>query len=516
MRVRFFSLFVVSLFFILFSETGFAVAAADEILIRNVSVIDTERETPRIVKGNVVIRNGLISYVGKKRPAVSEAASVIDGKGKFLIPSLIDSHTHLANIAGLNWKQKDKYPELARAYYRQLPRSYLYFGYTTLIDVNNHSPDILEPILKQTVRPEIQTCGEQLEVMNGFMMAETKPADRLKRFPGFLYDRYNKSVVIPGTIDLKEHTAAASVSRIVGEQGGKCVKMAFEDGFGGTEDVTWEMPSKPIVREVAAEAKKAHVPLLLHASSYESQRFAVDTETDIIAHGMWHWGMLKDFLDVKKLPETHRELLLEIARKRIGYQPTFRVIAGQRDVFDDRFVNDPNLENVYPPEFLEWLKTDEGHWQQKQIKQYAKGFFDGKSNREIMDFMQLLVDKIAVSTHLLADNDANLLLGSDTPSSNTHTNPPGYNGYLEMREWHAAGVPLERILRAATIDNARAFQMDKTHGSIRSGKAANVLLLRKNPLKDISAYDSIERVFIGGKVFLREEFSAKRGFFIDH
>ena len=117
----------------------------------------------------------------------------------------------------------------------------------------------------------------------------------------------------------------------------------------------------------------------------------------------------------------------------------------------------------------------------------------------------------------MADNDANLLLGSDTPStSNTHTNPPGYNGYLEMREWHAAGVPLERILKAAaTIDNARAFQMDKTHGSIRSGKAANVLLLRKNPLKDISAYDSIERVFIGGKVFLREEFSAKRGFLVD-
>lgn len=478
-------------------------------LIENVSIIDPAAERIEAVKGHVLIEGGIITYVGSSRPEVSGNIRVIDGRGKFLIPGLIDSHVHLANIAGLNWNLLKKYPELAAAYYRQLPRSYLYFGFTTVVDLNNHSPSILAPILEESVRPEIFTCGEQLEVFRGFMTAETDPADLLTKHPNFLYDQYNKNVTISGANDLSDHTPAASVRRIIRDQGGICVKMAYENGFGGTEEVTWEMPSKETVRAVSEETRRSNVPLMLHANSFESQQFAADTGVGVIAHGMWHWGPLERYLEVKDLPPTHRVLLEEIAARGIGYQPTFRVISGQRDVFDDEFIDDPNLKNVYPKDFLDWLKTVEGHWQQKQIKRYAKGFFDKKSNREIMSFMQLLVDKISVSSKLLADRNANLLLGSDTPSSNAHTNPPGYNGFLEMREWHAAGISLAAILRAATVSNAREFRIDKLYGSISAGKLANLLLLDKDPLSDITAYDSIEFVILKGNVLSRPELSAK-------
>jgi imidazolonepropionase-like amidohydrolase len=122
--------------------------------------------------------------------------------------------------------------------------------------------------------------------------------------------------------------------------------------------------------------------------------------------------------------------------------------------------------------------------------------------------MQLIVDKISISTNFLAKNDANLLFGTDTPASNAHTNPPGYNGYLEMQEWFKAEISLKQILTAATINNAKAFNLDKTHGSIEKGKVANLLLLDKDPLKDISAYNSIDLVIIKGKIFGRNRFSA--------
>ncbi len=478
------------------------------ILIENVSVINPLANGIEVFKGHVLIQNQTISYVGTKRPTVSKDVQRIDGKGKFVIPGLIDSHVHLANIAGMNGKFVRKYPELAESYYRQMPRSYLYFGYTTLIDLNNHSPKTLDAILAASIRPEILTCGEQIEVMNGFMMAETNPEDRLVEHPNFLFDTYNKNTRLPGTVTADEHTPNAVVRRALEKQDGKCIKMAFENGFGGTEEVSWEMPTKEIVRDMVAEARKEKLPVLLHASSFEAQQFALDTGVDIIAHGMWHWGLLTDYQNVKGLPETHRSLLRNIARKHVGYQPTFRVIAGQRDVFADGFISDPNLGSVYTKEFLTWLKTEEGHWQQNNIKRYAKGAFDGKSNLEIAAFMQSFVDKINASTKFLADNNGNLLFGTDTPASNAHTNPPGYNGYLEMQEWSKAGISLKTILSAATINNASAFNIDRSHGSIEKGKVANLLILDKNPLRTVSAYDSIKLVIISGKIRERKSLSA--------
>ncbi len=477
-------------------------------LIENATVISPRSDRTEVFEGYVLIRNERIAYIGENRPKVSKGVRIIDGRGKFVIPGLIDSHVHLANIAGLNAKFRRKYPEFAEDYYRQLNRSYLYFGFTTLIDLNNHLPKIVASLISQNVRPDILTCGAQLEVWNGFMMAEYEPEERVSEFPNFIVDKYNPKVQLPKLEALEAHSPRAAVRNVVREQKGVCAKLAYEDGFGGTEDVTWEMPTPQITREIAAETRSLKIPLMLHASSYAAQRFAVENGIDIIAHGMWHWGALKDYRNVTELPASHQALLKTIAEKRIGYQPTFRVLAGQRDVFVDDFIDDPNLASVYPKAYLAWLKSEEGSWQRENIKKYGKGFFDDKPNREIADFFQRFVDKIGVSARFLADNNANLLFGTDSPASNAHTNPPGYNGYLEMKEWENAGISLERILRAATIDNAMAFNLDRSFGSVAKGKIANLLILSRNPLKEIAAYDSIDTVIVRGNPYARRELSA--------
>ncbi len=75
---------------------------------------------------------------------------------------------------------------------------------------------------------------------------------------------------------------------------------------------------------------------------------------------------------------------------------------------------------------------------------------------------------------------------------------PGLNGYLEMRAWASAGIPLETIFRAETVDNAKAFGLAEQLGTIELGKRAGLLLLAENPLSDVSAYDTIEVVIVGG------------------
>jgi imidazolonepropionase-like amidohydrolase len=113
-------------------------------------------------------------------------------------------------------------------------------------------------------------------------------------------------------------------------------------------------------------------------------------------------------------------------------------------------------------------------------------------------------------TRYLALHNARLLFGTDTPSAPIYTNPPGLNGLYEMRRWIAAGVGTRQLFRAATIDNARIMRLDRDIGSIEKGKRANLLLLRANPMESVEAYNTIEAVFLGGRLIRRETLSASR------
>jgi imidazolonepropionase-like amidohydrolase len=56
-----------------------------------------------------------------------------------------------------------------------------------------------------------------------------------------------------------------------------------------------------------------------------------------------------------------------------------------------------------------------------------------------------------------------------------------------MQQLKQAGLSLEQILRAATVNNARTFKIDSPVGSIEPGKIANLVLLKKSPLESMDA-----------------------------
>jgi imidazolonepropionase-like amidohydrolase len=78
-----------------------------------------------------------------------------------------------------------------------------------------------------------------------------------------------------------------------------------------------------------------------------------------------------------------------------------------------------------------------------------------------------------------------------------------------MSNWIAAGVSNEKLFRALTIDNARMLRLDDKIGTVEPGKTANLLLLRSNPLESVTAFDTIETVFLHGRPIARNELSAR-------
>ena len=65
------------------------------------------------------------------------------------------------------------------------------------------------------------------------------------------------------------------------------------------------------------------------------------------------------------------------------------------------------------------------------------------------------------------------------------------------------------MLQAATINNAKAFNLEDTLGRIEVGKKANLLLLKQNPLLTVEAYNSIEIVFMNGRPVARQDLAAR-------
>lgn len=84
---------------ILFTTNGTAqpaaTAAGNTILINNVQIFNGKEE--KTITGNVLIIDNLISKISTTPIATNKSGNtkIIDGKGKFLMPGLIDAHTHL-------------------------------------------------------------------------------------------------------------------------------------------------------------------------------------------------------------------------------------------------------------------------------------------------------------------------------------------------------------------------------------------------------------------------------------
>lgn len=493
----------------------------DGILITNPTIISTDSLSNVIYyKGYIVTDSNKIIYAGEKQPIVKGKYITIDGNDKYVIPGLIDSHVHLASMAGMNPRHKRKNPDLVNTYFEQLPKSFLYFGYTTLIDVNNYAPSKLNQLRKSKLRPDIYACGNQVQVMDDFMMEMEEYTTSQKYSIPFLHDHYNENVHLPDSIDLGLHSPEAIIKNIVEEQNGICVKMLYEDASSGM-NVTWQSPSKGILEEIVKEARSYGIRSIMHAPSFGGQSISVESEIDIIAHAMWNWSEDPNKITDTILPPSHSKLLQKISDKEIGYQPTFMAIVGEINTLNENFLNDKMLNHVFPAEYLSWIKSEEGKWLVKRIlnrpnyiKRTNPGFYNvvrTKFNSDadmISNVYNVLKTRIKKVTSALAENKANLLFGTDFGVMNMYTVPPGYSGFLEMKHWEEAGVDLETIFIAATSNNAKEFNLDHLYGSIDKDKIANLLILDSNPLKSVEAYNKIDKIILHGESISRERLSA--------
>src|ERR1700678_2417009 len=235
---------VATLFTLLISVAAFAGSGSKPkpncIWITDAIIISPEN-LDHIEKGSVLIENGHIARVERTEKAKRPDGAIVVS-GKYLIPGLMDSHVPLSSIPGIGMmpdqvkldeplaKSYFKHEALVEPYLKQLPRSYLYYGYTTLVDLVAPFPQELNDFRNEPLHPDLYDCNPSMPFANGYPMSYAPPNARFKLFPNFIYDP-GQTASIPPEYRPEDHTPAADVARVK-NVGGICVKTFFERGFG--------------------------------------------------------------------------------------------------------------------------------------------------------------------------------------------------------------------------------------------------------------------------------------------
>jgi imidazolonepropionase-like amidohydrolase len=476
---------------------------AADLQIEHVTVVSPERGSP-LRDAFVRVHDGRIVAVSRAGDAVARSSKntiVLDGGGQFLAPGLIDSHVHLGEIPGMTPEQEAQHPDIAGAARDQIPRSYLLYGFTTLVDLIS-TPQAMMRWKSHDIVPDTYFCGGAA-LMDGYPM---NYAPKPQRYQGWPYMLIESGTQAPDGIDPAMHTPQAVVAKMKAD-GAICVKTFFERGFGEVRDLP--VPKLETIRGVVKAAHSVRLPVLMHANSDEAQRFGLDAGVDIMAHGMWNWHQ-QHSTTTEVTPGVKKILDDELAQN-VGWQPTLQVLHGITDLFSSSYLSDPRLLRVLPSNLIDWYRSPEGQWFREVISQDMKlpaGANPNDFERVITQGLGPVMDRGAHATAYLVARHGRILFGTDTPSAPTYANPPGLNAWLEMHRLMDAGETPAQIFKSATLTNARALKLDRDIGTLQVGRRANLLLLREDPSQTIDAYAEISKVILNGRVLDPSELAA--------
>ena len=463
-----------------------------DLLIKNVRIINKEGVVSE--PSNVYIQGGSITTIAKAIKA-QPSDQILDGRSRFLIPGLIDSHVHLTGVPG----ESDAIPKAVRLQaIQQIPRSYLYFGFTSVLDLISSDDAILQ-WNQQPIAPSAYHCAG-VPIPGGYPLASL-PQDNQLTHPAaqfYLFDPRQKELMST-TRDSSHHKVKPLVNAIAKTQA-RCIKAFYEKGFGPLQNLP--VPSIAMMKGLIKEANKYDLPVFVHGNSKEAHEFTIDSGAQMLAHGVWHGIDSHDLSTIK-------QLALGSKTQDIAVQPTIQVIYGEGELFNTDFFENLAVKKAMPAQLIDWYQSKSGQWFVERMSNNLGQLSPKERTQAFSEKFNLALENVRAHTRALLAEGVKLQFGSDTPSGPLYTQFPGFNGREEITRWAETGVPLKTLFQALTYRNAELLGLENTIGSVEEGKQADLLLLKQNPLENVNAYDSIEWVILKGEAMEREQLAAK-------
>lgn len=391
---------------------------------------------------NRIIENATVIIKDKKilsiNGPVPDKAKLIEGKGKWLIPGLIDMHVH--NLADVNFGSN--YPTKgATAFTNTQDFMLLYIanGVTTAFELS--------------ARPE--HFGERNEIIKGNVIG---PRIAL----ALLIDGGKGSGNIADTPADGRQTV-----RIAKAQGYEFIKV-----YSSLNIETF----KAIVDEADKQGMKVvgHIPNAFKGKIEE----AFVPNYDLVAHAEEYAKQTDSFSD------KDAKRFAQIAKKNGTWlTPTLITMVKIKEQVRslDGIINLPSLKYVHPLMQSKWLNSN-------------------NYNTDTTPDRVAYVDKIANFNSRLVkafkEAGVPMVAGTDSGVSGVVW---GFSLHDELELLVQAGLTPQEALASATRLPATWLGIDDKIGTIETGKYADLILLDANPLDDISNTRKISGVFVNGQ-----------------
>jgi imidazolonepropionase-like amidohydrolase len=435
-----------------------AAAAANErptIAITDVSIVDVEHG--RLVgPRTVVIANGRIVTIDAPSHAPSEGTERIDGRGKFLMPGLVDMHVHLFNNASHRPPNTWSFP------------LYVANGVTGVREMAS-VPESIATVQQwrnaiaegSLVAPRILAAGVVAwgpapeEAAHQVELAADAGADFVKVF---------SELSEPAWRAVLEAAQRRSLPVMGHVPAGVSALAAAEAGERSEEHLMQVFEACSTIERSTLEARGglAGSALVAHRDADEARVLAAfDAPTcDRMAHAL--------------------------ARTGEAQVPTLVLDYVESKPRDD-FSRDPR----WP-----YLRVDErARWQ--RIAQDLT-----TNERDVAAMRWAVARKIVASLHRAG---VPVLAGTDAPMPGVY---PGYSLHDELERLVDSGYAPAEALRVATLAPAVFLHIDAESGTVAAGKRADLVLLDADPLRDVRNARRIEAVVLDGRLLKRNALDA--------
>ncbi len=456
-------------------------------LLSGATVITATGEDP-ILNASLLIEDGTILYIGPKSEApVDDEYELIDVSGMWITPGLIDTNVHLIlNII----------PEFYVRYENQLEdiaiqsaQTGLKYGMTTMAD----SWGPLDPLLAardrinsgEFVASDVLIAGNIIGTggpFSPYFMGGWDLHGKSLRFGEWVHpaikDRINalwEAGVGPNMMALTANEAAAKMREYI-NRGVDFVKLGVS--AHGITPVEPLMFSDEVIQAMAAEVKRAGLPLQTHTFTIESLRQGISIEPDLLQHPnvmspSWLGASDKQKAEIRNLIDEIRELEIYSGLMAVPERSQIEI-------------------------YKNWTSSDSDDPYLNEIMLYRQQGFKDVTYEMMSE---------GIKEWLNADIPYTIATDQGPETSDLGATVWGRLGrahFDRMIGLQDAGAEPMEILISATRNGAAAYNLDDVKGTIEVGKVADLLVLRNNPLEDIGNLRSIAMIFKSGRLVDRD------------
>lgn len=251
--------------------------------------------------------------------------------------------------------------------------------------------------------------------------------------------------------------------------GGDFVKV-WIDGQGGKRvKLTQEFCAA-----VMDQARKHGKITMAHVVELADAKMIVGEGVNILVHNIRNQEIDADF--VATLKRRNVSVISTLMREEAMF------VYGEAPAW----IDEPFFRKGLSAERLAVLKTKK---REEQANDPAR-----ERNRRALE-----IDKINLKK--LADAGVRIALGTDSGGDPYRFFIQGFFEHRQMELMVQAGLTPMQVIQAYSQGAAQALGIDKEFGTLAAGKAADLLVLEKNPLDNIANMRTIQAVYLGGRKF---------------